>query len=148
MGDRSITVTTGHGYGPVTLTFDYGLSADGLHAEARDVMVDGIGEVIVFAYAPNAGDPRDEWNRDRFIDRLDAVGAEFTKEWQAHWATPLEFIVVPANDVAGLAEAAQVLTDLYVSFDGMLDPDEWEALPKCPECGDPSPEGEVHEYCR
>lgn len=122
MGGRSVTVTTGHGYGPVTMTFDFGLSADGLHAMARNVMVDGVGEVAVFTYAPNAGDPRDEWNRDRFLARLE--GYDATLAYMAHWATPLEQITVAANDHEGLAVAAKALTDLYVSFDGLLDPEQ------------------------
>lgn len=139
---EKMTVTTGHGYGPVTMTFDFGLSADGLHGMATRVMVDGIGEVPVFAYAPNAGDARDEWNVERLMERLD--GTEARRDRQPHWATPMEYVIVPANDREGLEIAARALREMYVSFDGVLDITEWEQTPKCDVCM--HPEGD-EEWC-
>ena len=134
----AVTVATGHGYGPVTMTFENGLTPDGLAQRA-----DSDGEVPVFAYAPNAGDPRDEWNRERLVERLGDGAIEFRV---ANWATPLQMVAVRADDPAALVIAADSLRELYRTFAGMLDEDEWDALPKCDVCGIPE-SWEDHDWC-
>lgn len=142
----SVQVLTGHGYGPVTITFP-SLTVEGLRANTnRD------GEVPVLAWCPNAGDARDSWNEQRMKD---ALGDHWDWLRERTFLTPVEYVTVQADDEEGLALAAEVLRELHGSFAGLIGEDEWDHTEKCVSCMEPRawqyPEDawcEVHTMCR
>ena len=104
--DTRTEVTTGHGYGPVTLSAD--LTEDGILASR-----DEHNRAVIMVYAPNAGSLFDEANYTAIFVMADRWGVDVVTYVVPNWATPLRYVAV---DLASHPDAAEFAAEILSAF--------------------------------
>jgi hypothetical protein len=104
--DPTTDVATGFGYGPVSLSVE--LTPSGI-MESRD----SGGDVVVMAYAPNAGDVWDEGCHAAISALADSWGVDSGYHNVRNWATPLRYVTV---NVAESDDGGDLALEILRSF--------------------------------
>ena len=105
--DTLTQVTTGCGYGPVSLSVD--LTDDGILASRDDQHL-----VVVMAYAPNAGELVDDANHMAINALADRWSVDAYSYSVANWASPIRYVCIDLSSHPDALElASEILTEFY-----------------------------------